>query len=96
MYVLCCKKNWRQRTSTGETEVPTSYEAELHDFEENGYIFVPDFLNEEETQLLFAAAKSDTKLMDNAFDVADAQGGKSRLTGWSQLSPFGDRQRELA
>ena len=38
--------------------MPTPYEAELHEFEENGYIFIPNFLNEEETALLFAAAKS--------------------------------------
>jgi ectoine hydroxylase len=66
--------------------MPTPWEAELHEFEENGYIFIPNFLNEEETALLFGAAKSDRKLMDNAFDVADAQGGKSRLTGWSHIS----------
>ena len=63
--------------------MPTTYEAELREFEENGYIFVPNLLNEEETALVFAAAKSDTKMLTNAFDVADAQGGKSRLTGWS-------------
>ena len=66
--------------------MPTPWEAELHEFEENGYIFIPNFLSEEETALLFGAAKSDSKLMDNAFDVADAQGGKSRLTGWSHIS----------
>jgi ectoine hydroxylase len=80
------EKTSGKEPSTGEPKMSTSYEAELHEFEENGYIFVPDFLNDEETQLLFGAAKSDTKLMDNAFDVADAQGGKSRLTGWSQIS----------
>jgi len=60
-----------------------TYEAELREFEENGYIFVPNLLNKEETALVFAAAKSDTKMLTNVFDVADAQGGKSRLTGWS-------------
>ena len=61
----------------------TKYAAELKEFEENGYIFIPDFLDKEETDLLFAAAKSDPQLMSNAFDIADTQGGKSRLTGWS-------------
>ena len=26
--------------------MPTPYEAELHEFEQNGYIFVPGLLNE--------------------------------------------------
>src|SRR5579872_7220838 len=59
------------------------YAHEQKEFEENGYIFIPNFLSEEETQLVFSAAKSDPALMGNAFDVADTQGGKSRLTGWS-------------
>ena len=33
--------------------MPTPWEAELHEFEENGYIFIPNFLSEEETALLF-------------------------------------------
>ena len=59
------------------------YAEEAKEFEENGYVFVPNLLNKEETDLVFAAAKSDPSLMSNAFDVADTQGGKSRLTGWS-------------
>ena len=61
----------------------TNYAAELLEFEKNGYVFIPNLLNREETDLLFAAAKSDPMLMSNAFDVADTQGGKSRLSGWS-------------
>src|SRR5258708_7238175 len=76
----------QKRIQREKSKMSTPYEAELRDFEENGYIFIPNFLNDEETALLFAAAKADTKLMDNAFDVADAQGGKSRLTGWSHVS----------
>jgi ectoine hydroxylase len=76
----------QKRIQREKSKMSTPYEAELRDFEGNGYIFIPNFLNDEETALLFAAAKADTKLMDNAFDVADAQGGKSRLTGWSHVS----------
>jgi ectoine hydroxylase len=61
----------------------TKYAAELKEFEENGYIFIPDFLSKEETALVFSAAKSDPLMMGNAFDVADTKGGKSKLSGWS-------------
>ena len=61
----------------------TKYAAELKEFEDTGYVFVPDLLSKEETALVFAAAKSDPSMMGNAFDVADTHGGKSRLTGWS-------------
>lgn len=61
----------------------TPYESELQEFNENGYIFIPNLLSQEETELLFSAAKSDPQLMRNAFDVADARGGRSRLAGWS-------------
>ena len=61
----------------------TNYATELLEFEQNGYVFIPNLLDKEETELLFAAAKSDPQLMSNAFDIADTQGGKSRLTGWS-------------
>lgn len=63
--------------------MPTNYSVELLEFEKNGYVFIPNLLSSDETELLFAAAKSDPQLMSNAFDVADTQGGKSRLTGWS-------------
>jgi ectoine hydroxylase len=61
----------------------TNYATELQEFERDGYVFIPNLLDREETELLFAAAKSDPQLMSNAFDIADTQGGKSRLTGWS-------------
>ena len=59
--------------------MPTPYEAELLNLSKT--VTFKSRLNNEETQLLFTAAKSDTKLMDNAFDVADAQGGKSCSIG---------------
>ena len=59
--------------------MPTNYATELLEFEKNGYVFIPDLLDKEETELLFAAAKADPQLMSNAFDIADTQGGKSRL-----------------
>src|SRR5271156_5097804 len=66
-----------------ESEMASNYDAELREFEKNGYVFVPNLLNTEEVEVLFTAAKGDTRLLSNAFDVPDAQGGKSRLAGWS-------------
>jgi hypothetical protein len=36
----------------GEAKMFTNYAAELLEFEKNGYVFIPNLLNREETDLL--------------------------------------------
>ena len=60
-----------------------SLSNELAQFQENGYVLVPALLTEEETRLVLAAAKSDHRLLNSAYDLADTQGGRTRLSLWN-------------
>lgn len=57
-------------------------EGDVKQFHRDGFIIVKDFLNPEETDLLYEAAKSDFVLMEHAHDVKDAQGKNSKLALW--------------
>lgn len=52
--------------------------ADIERFNEDGYLFVPNLLTAEETELLARIAKADRD-MDNASTRKDATGGESRL-----------------
>jgi ectoine hydroxylase len=64
--------------------MPTDrYRHELREFEENGYVFVPDLLTADETDLLLATAREDHEMLSHAFDVNDTSGRKTRLSLWN-------------
>lgn len=58
-------------------------DAEVAQFHEDGYLFVPGLLNAEETELLLATARGDRQMQEGAFGVEDASGRKSRLSLWN-------------
>ena len=56
---------------------------EVEQFERDGYLFVPELLDAEETAMLYAAARSDASIEKHSFGVVDASGRQSRLAGWN-------------
>ena len=52
-------------------------------FDRDGYLFIPSFLDAEETQLLQAACRQDALLQANAMDVKDSQGRRTNLSLWN-------------
>ena len=52
-------------------------------FQESGFVLVPDLLNEEETRIVAGAARADQMMLKSAFEIADTQGGRIRLSGWN-------------
>ena len=60
-----------------------NYRQELTEFEENGYVFVPELLTPEETDLLLSTAREDHEMLTHAFDVNDTAGRKTRLSLWN-------------
>ncbi|MCC6124322.1 MAG: phytanoyl-CoA dioxygenase family protein [Pirellulales bacterium] len=52
-------------------------------FHRDGYVFVKNFLDAEETQLLQTACRSDALLQQHAMDVRDAAGRKTNLSLWN-------------
>ena len=57
--------------------------AELAAIARDGYIIVPDLLDQEEVTLLRDLALNDRGMQSNAFGVEDTQGRKSRLSLWN-------------
>jgi ectoine hydroxylase len=53
-------------------------------FNRDGYLFIKDFLDAEETRLLQEACRSDAVLQSHAMDVRDSQGRKTNLSLWNQ------------
>lgn len=60
-----------------------NYRNEMERFLRDGYIMVPNLLLPEEVQILIEAAHADTKMLGSAFDLADTQGARIRLSGWN-------------
>ncbi len=58
-------------------------EAQLHQFCDHGYLFVPGLFDDEETQMLITAAREDTLIRNKDFGVADREGKPVRLTVWN-------------
>lgn len=56
---------------------------EVEQFDRDGYLFVPELLDGEETAMLYAAALSDASIEKHSFGVVDASGRQSRLAGWN-------------
>jgi ectoine hydroxylase-related dioxygenase (phytanoyl-CoA dioxygenase family) len=52
-------------------------------FHEDGYVFIEDFLDSEESRLLGEVCRADALLQENAMDVRDAAGRRTNLTLWN-------------
>jgi ectoine hydroxylase len=59
------------------------FDEERQKFQEDGFLLVPGLLNQEETKVLIQAARGDQLVQKSAFELADAQGGRIRLSGWN-------------
>ena len=59
------------------------FDNENQRFQEDGFVLVPGLLNPEETKIVVQAAHGDSLLQKSAFELADAQGGRIRLSGWN-------------
>ncbi|MGY8750071.1 MAG: phytanoyl-CoA dioxygenase family protein [Pirellulales bacterium] len=63
---------------------------QLRQFNEDGYLVVPNLLDERETDLLMKVAKSDRASLEGAYAKKDASGGESMLVVHNELdhSPY--------
>jgi ectoine hydroxylase-related dioxygenase (phytanoyl-CoA dioxygenase family) len=51
-------------------------------YHRDGYLIVPNFISDEEVELLYNLATNDNLLRNNAFDLNDQSGKKTKLTLW--------------
>jgi ectoine hydroxylase len=58
-------------------------QEQVAQFQRDGYLFIENLLDREETGLLLSTAKSDHAMLQHAFGVEDIQGRKSRLSLWN-------------
>ena len=58
-------------------------DAQLGQFQCEGFLILPGLLDAEETALLIATAKADKALHDHAYGSKDSQGRQSRLSLWN-------------
>lgn len=52
-------------------------------FHQDGYLFVEDFLDEDETRLLQQACRADSLMQQHAMDVRDSAGRRTNLSLWN-------------
>ncbi len=64
------------------TQKPLS-EEQIARFHRDGYLFVEQFLDAEETRLLRDACRADAVMQQHAMDVRDAAGRRTNLTLWN-------------
>lgn len=57
-------------------------DAEVLSFQKDGYVIVPGFFNKEEISKLYGIAIDDTVMCENALDLNDQTGKKTKLTLW--------------
>jgi ectoine hydroxylase-related dioxygenase (phytanoyl-CoA dioxygenase family) len=57
-------------------------QAQKTQYDQDGYLIVPDFFSAEEISLLYCLATEDTALRTNAFDLNDQNGKRTKLTLW--------------
>lgn len=55
---------------------------QVADFHRDGYVIVPDFFSAAEIEKLYGIATSDTVVKENALDLNDQSGKKTKLTLW--------------
>ena len=58
----------------------------INSFLDDGYLIVPHLFDQEEADLLLAAAKADPMIKDHTFDVDDRSGKNSQVTVWNHPS----------
>jgi ectoine hydroxylase-related dioxygenase (phytanoyl-CoA dioxygenase family) len=56
--------------------------ADKEKYDQDGYLIVKNFLQPEEVSLLYVLATEDTVLRNNAFDLNDQTGKRTKLTLW--------------
>jgi ectoine hydroxylase-related dioxygenase (phytanoyl-CoA dioxygenase family) len=56
--------------------------SEKEKYDRDGYLIVKNFLNQQEVTLLYGLATGDTVLRNNAFDLNDQGGKRTKLTLW--------------
>ena len=56
--------------------------TQIKQFEENGYVVLPQFCSKEEVDKLYETALEDDAMRKNALDLNDQQGKKTRLSLW--------------
>ena len=57
-------------------------QQQIADYHRDGYLIVPNFLNDEEISKLYKIATNDETLQKHAFDLNDQSGKKTKLTLW--------------
>ena len=57
-------------------------QQQISDYHRDGYLIVPNFLNDEEISKLYKIATNDETLQKHAFDLNDQSGKKTKLTLW--------------
>jgi ectoine hydroxylase-related dioxygenase (phytanoyl-CoA dioxygenase family) len=57
-------------------------EAQKAQYNQDGYLIVPDLFSPEEISLLYGLATEDTNLRSHAFDLNDQNGKRTKLTLW--------------
>jgi ectoine hydroxylase-related dioxygenase (phytanoyl-CoA dioxygenase family) len=65
------------------SQEPRLTEQEVLQFHVDGYLFVEQFLDAEETELLQQACRADDLLRKNAMDVKDSSGRRTNLSLWN-------------
>lgn len=58
-------------------------DVQVAQFHRDGYLFLPQLLDAEETRLLQAACRADALMQKHAMDVKDAAGRRTNLTLWN-------------
>src|SRR5688500_363364 len=51
-------------------------------YEQDGYIIIPEFFSPEQVTLLYKLATQDVVMRSNAFDLTDQSGKSTKLTLW--------------
>jgi ectoine hydroxylase-related dioxygenase (phytanoyl-CoA dioxygenase family) len=56
--------------------------AQKAQYDHDGYLIVPNFVNSNEAELLYRLATADDAISSNAFDLNDQSGKRTKLTLW--------------
>ena len=59
---------------------------QIQSFLDDGYLIVPHLFDQEEADLLLAAAQADPMMKDHTLDVDDRSGRNSQITVWNHPS----------
>jgi len=61
---------------------PNLTAAQKAQYDNDGYLIIPNFVNKNEADLLYGLAIADGTLRNNAFDLNDQNGKRTKLTLW--------------